>query len=208
MTRKLMIASLVLAIFSFSSCENATKNTTAKSEATATENTTNTLKIAYFEVDSVVKHYKLFIDLNNTYNKKAEKVKTELEKKATKFQKKLETFQREIQNGLITRTKAMEKEQKLQTEQQELIQYRDAEFAKLSEEEQVMGNKISYNLKQYVQNFNKDFKYDLILSTSMGNATVVSGNPKLNISNEIIEGLNKEYEDGEKEDKTTVKKKK
>lgn len=199
MTRNFIIASLVMTIFSFSSCENGlTTEKIAPTPTTITAgNNSDSPKIAYFELDSVVKHYKLFTELNSIYNKKAGKVEAELEKKAAIFQNKLETYQREVNNGLMTRTKATETEQKLQMGQQELMQYRDTEFAKLKEEEMVMGNRISYNIKEFISKYNADYKYDLILSTSMSNSTVVSGNPKFNISNEIIEGLNKEYDENE-----------
>ena len=135
----------------------------------------------------------MYQDLNKEFLVKADKSRTALEKKGTAFQTKFKSFENKIKNGLVTREEAMAMEQKLQVEQQEIMQYRDAELAKLGEEEQVMVNKIRYNVSEFITKYNLEKKYDLILSTASGSSTVMASNPALDITNDIIKGLNAEY---------------
>lgn len=192
MTRNFTIIALISLAAMLVSCGTQTDATTTKhSTAAGTPSVKPT--IVYVNVDSVAMKYEMYNDLREEFTTKAKKAQKELEVKATAFQKELISFENEVKNGLITRTGAMEKEQKLQAKQQEILKYREQVLAKLSEEETVMGNKIGYSITEFIEKFNATAKYDMIISTSASSNTVLTANPNLDITADIYNGLNKEY---------------
>ncbi len=188
MIKKFTIVAFFAALLITVSCNE----TTTANQSQATTPSVQP-KIVYVNTDSIVKAYKMYQDLNKEFVVKAEKSQKGLEKKGTAFQTKLKSFENKIKNGLVTREEAMKMEQQLQAEQQEIMQFRDQEVAKLGEEEQVMINKIRFNVSEFIEKYNKEAKYDLILSTATGSNTVMASNPGFDITNDIITGLNAEY---------------
>lgn len=186
---KTLILSLTALALLFTSCNNGAVTTQQPSN----ERTSTTPSIVYVDVDSLVQGYTMYKELNADFVKKAEKIQKELETKATAFQRNVQSYEQKVRNGLVTTMGAAEIEKNLQKEQQDLIQYRDEVTAKMAEEEAVMVNQIKFNIKEYIAKYNLQKGYDLILSTSAASNTVLIGNPSLNITIDVMNGLNTEY---------------
>lgn len=196
--RQFTITVLIAVSTIFTSCNIIEQEPTAtESKKIASieniENNPINAKIVYVNIDTVAMNYEMFKDLNVKFVAKAEKAQTELEKKATAFQTKVFDFEKEIKNGLITRTGASVKQQSLQKEEQEIMQYQNEILNSLKEEETVLFNNVRFNIEQYIQKYNQAKKYDLIISTSKASGTVMAANPALDITTDITNGLNSEY---------------
>ena len=65
----------------------------------------------------------------------------------------------------------------------------------MAEEQQVMMNQIANAIAEYVTEFNAEHQYALILATAGGilSTPVVAGDPKLDITDELLAGLNAAY---------------
>ena len=65
----------------------------------------------------------------------------------------------------------------------------------LAEKESVLLNKINEAVISYIEKYNEEKKYSLILSTNTRNinSPVILGNKSLDITSEIIKGLNELY---------------
>ncbi|MFI3263287.1 MAG: OmpH family outer membrane protein [Rikenellaceae bacterium] len=191
---KFTLSALMLSTIIFA-CAPAT--TTADTEATATTTEdarkTTDLSIAYINNDTLITYYNLFIDLRGDYETKATKIQTELQNKSRALERKMVSAQEKVEKGLVTRSEAMQLEQSLQTEQQSLITYRDKVLAELAEEEQVMSNKLRNAIDTYIAKYNETAKYDLILNQNAATNVIMLGNPDLDITQDIIKGLNAEY---------------
>ena len=98
-------------------------------------------------------------------------------------------YQDKIQKGLVTRSQAQSIEENLNKKQQSFMQHRDQVMSELAEEEQVMLNRIHYSITEYLKEFNSDYRYKMILSSS----TVLNADPSLDLTQIILEGLNKKY---------------
>ena len=61
-----------------------------------------------------------------------------------------------------------------------------------AEEEQVMLNRIHYSITEYLKEFNSDYRYKMILSSST-TGPVLNADPSLDLTQIILEGLNKKY---------------
>ncbi len=170
------------------SCNNAAQQPISQQTASSVMS-----KIVYVNIDSLVNNYKMYIDLNGDFTQKADKIQLELERKTTAFQKKFQSYDTRIKNGLVTRTEALQMEQEMQKEQQDILVYRDEVLAELAEEEQVMINRIKFNIQEFIKKYNMVKKYDMILSHTAAAGTVMDANPELDITSDVIAGMNAEY---------------
>ncbi|MDR1582195.1 MAG: OmpH family outer membrane protein [Prevotellaceae bacterium] len=146
--------------------------------------------IAYIRLDSVVQKYDYYHDLRRSFEQKAKKKEDELKVKMNALQADAKVFQEKYQKMLLTNSEAEEQRQRLEQRDNEL---RNVEYPKmmqeLSEEETVMSRKVLDAIQGYVEKYNEEKKYSLILNA----ATIMVGTPSMDITHEILQGLNQEY---------------
>ena len=64
--------------------------------------------------------------------------------------------------------------------------------AELAEENTVMMNNIYHSLNKFLEEFNSDYRYSMILTTS-GGAPILHADPLLDITDLVVDGLNAQY---------------
>lgn len=192
--KKLFVAAAVL--LAFTACQNKQQGTAAENTETAgTELAEKAAPaVAYVQIDSLMLDYKLAEELRNTFQAKANKADREFNAKYQKFEKDMMDAQDKIQKGLVTRATAEQMQQQLMQQQQELMETRDRMMGELAEEEQVMNNRIYFAVTDYLKEYNADYKYAMILSTATGTGPVLHADPSLDITKEVLAGLNARYE--------------
>lgn len=194
--RKLLFIALVLSV-AMTGCKNKPADNQASANAeSATEagkSVQLTGKIAYINLDSLIARYNMAIDLRTAFEAKYKKADSELTAKGRRLEKDIADYQEKIQKGLVTRAQAAEIEDKLNKQQQTVLANRDKLTQELAEEEQVMNNRIYYGVVDYLNEYNSDYKYDMILSTT-ATGPIFSANPAMDITGEILVGLNAKYD--------------
>lgn len=198
---KLSIASFImLSAVALVGCGQKTGSATATStDSTATVATAQAGpsieyngKIVYIVVDSLMRGYNYAIDLRGTFEEKSTKAQTELNNKARSLEREARDYQEKAQKGILTRSEAQTIETGLQQKEQNLMQFRDKMMQELTEEEAVTMNKISNAILEYVTKYNSEKKYSMIISSTGAN-TVLIADPSLNITADLLSGLNEEY---------------
>lgn len=149
-------------------------------------------QIAYVDLDSLLVNYDLYIDRNAEIQAKAQKAETELTNKTRVLEKSFTSAQEKVEKGLVTRSEALRLQQDLERDEQSLYEHRDKVQRELAEESQVLMNNIINNLDKFLGEFNADYKYSMILTTS-GNTPVLHADPRLNITRIVLDGLNERY---------------
>mgnify|MGYP002231689080 CR=1 FL=1 len=66
-------------------------------------------------------------------------------------------------------------------QQQELLATRDRMMGELAEEEQVMNNRIYYAVMDYLKEYNADYKYSMIISTT-ASGPILHADPAMDIT--------------------------
>lgn len=192
--KKLFVAAAVL--MAFTACQNRQQEPVAENTETAGTELAEkaTPAVAYVQIDSLMLDYKLAEELRNTFQAKANKADREFNAKYQKFEKDMMDAQDKIQKGLVTRVTAEQMQQQLMQQQQELMETRDRMMAELAEEEQVMNNRIYFAVTDYLKEFNADYKYAMIISTTTAGGPVLHADPALDITKVVLAELNKRYE--------------
>ncbi len=149
--------------------------------------------IVYIQLDSIVAGYDMYNDLMTEFQGMAQQVSDELTKKGNKWESDAKSFENSVQKGLLTRSKAEEQQQSLLQRQQSLQEEASRRQNELAEEESVRINQVMNAIQEYVDKYNAEKQFSIILSTSNATGTVITGNTGLNITEEILNGLNAEY---------------
>ena len=175
-------------------CNGKQENTVAAGNAPAgtQQEVADGLKIAYVEVDSLLSKYNFCIEMNEEMVKKEENVRATLNDKRKQLENEQKDFQYKYENNAFTQNRAQEEYNRLMKKAQEL----DVLQARLAEELAVESQKNTLQLRDSIKNFleiyNKDKKYSFILSNT-GIDKLLYADQAYNITDEIVEGLNKRY---------------
>lgn len=170
----------------------------SKSASVAAEGTETVAEkgaVVYFNIDRVLNEYDMANDLSSVVETKAQGIQQEITRRGNSLQKKMNDFQEKMDKGLITRSVAEVQAQRLQQEQNEFQNYAAQKQQEMAEEQQVMMNQIGNAIKEYIDKFNAEKQFALIISTSgdILPAPVVAGDASLDITEALIAGLNEEY---------------
>ena len=182
----------VLAVFvllSFTQCANKPAANTVN-EGTDTPTFNQGLKIAYVDVDSLLSAYLFYQDLAEQMLRKEENSRLLLTEEAEKLQKEIDDFNKKLQNNVFSSQERVNQEQnRLLKKQQEF----EALEAKLSNELMIESNKnaekVSEAVNSFLKEYNKDKGFNLILSK----ASIMLADESMDITAEVIEGLNANY---------------
>ncbi len=180
-------------MLAFAACKNNTGAAAANGEGSGEDRKVETVyDIAYVNMDSLITNYGRYMDLSAEFEAKATKVQKDLESRARRLQNEAMDYQEKVQKGLVTRSQAAQLQEDLEKKGNNFEADRQKQMASLSEEEQVLTNQVIHAVVQYVEQFNADLRYKMILTTS-GNSPVLHADPALNITKVILDGLNADY---------------
>ncbi len=179
------------AILSLSGCNN----NGAPAAKEAGESAAVAGAIVYFNLDRVLNEYDMANDLRSVAETKFNSINQEVTRRGNKLEKDSKAFQDKINKGLMTQSVAEIQYKKLQDQQNSFNQYAAQKQQEIAEEQQVMMNQIGDAIKTYLDKLNEEKKYGMIISTQgdVLPAPVVTGDASLDITDEIIAGLNEEY---------------
>ena len=190
----ILIAGLIVLFVLFLTNKNTdktTENTQQTTDTLKTENIERSNEIAYINVDSLLRNYKFYDELEAKLMDKQKTLESQLNSKMAKFQRDVNEFQKKVQLGsFLSQASAQSQQEELGMRQQKLLQLKDDLSMQLAQETQNMNNQLLDTVINYLKIYNNDKKYQYILNS----ASFLIGNPANNITNEIIEGLNKRYD--------------
>lgn len=192
---KKVLFAAVAAIFSLAACQNNNSGTAAtggNGTETSVEISQTLPSVAYINIDSLLLNYDRAMDMQKTFEDRYTKAEREIQTKMQRLEKDMMDYQDRAQKGLMTRSQMAETEEKLGRQQQTLVADRDRLLGELSEEEQVMNNTIFYAVSDFLSVYNADYRYSMIISTT-ASGPLLHANPALNITSEVLKGLNEEY---------------
>ncbi len=149
--------------------------------------------IVYVQLDSLIANYDMYNDLMTAFQSKVQGIQDDLSKRGRRLESDAKAFENQVQKGLLTRSAAEEQQNKLMQRQQNLQNDAAKKDAEIQEEQAVLNNQVYYAVKEYIEKYNEEHQYSLILTTSGVTNTVLNVNPGLDITADVLKGLNEDY---------------
>lgn len=193
--RSFSVMSMALAVLS--ACNQSETKMDEEPAGAATETVTG-MKIAYVEVDSLMSQYNFCKEYTLILQKKSNNARNTLNQKGAQLQKAAANFQEKLQsNGFASREEAERVQMALQRQQQDLQELQNRLGSELDAETAKFNDALRDSLQNFLKVYNKSKKYDIILSKAGDN--ILYAAKKYDITQDVINGLNKRY-------KSTIKK--
>lgn len=185
----LIVAVAALFVLHFTGRGKASQIQTAGSESvTATKG-----DIVYINLDTLINQYDMYNDLRSELQGKLSAIENDINKQGRALENDIKSFQEKMQKGLLTRSQAESMNNDLAQRDQDLRNLTQQKQMEMAEEESVMFNKVMDAITTYVAEYNRQKQYSLILTTTTATTTVLNGNAGLDITQDILSGLNAEY---------------
>jgi outer membrane protein len=148
-------------------------------------------KIAYINTDSINEHYAYIADFTKVLKSKKSVIENQMQTLTTKFQKDYESFQQSAQAGIASEADLMKQKTNLERQQQDIAN-KELQMQNLGIELEEKNIELNKNVKDFLAKYNNG-KFDYVLSYSDMMPTILLVNPKLDITNDILNGINQEY---------------
>ena len=194
-----------IALFAFAAMLFFTQCAKEQSAQQSSTDATNTaavaeksIKIAFVDIDSLLAKYEFSIIVNKEMLRKEEDMRMKLAEKAKTLQADYEDFQRKLQNNVYaTRERAEEEQARILKQKDALEKLEQRLIGELSAESQKNNITLHDSINSFLKAYNAEKKFDLILSRVGDN--ILFANDALNITEEVINGLNARYTPATKE---------
>ena len=188
-----------IALFAFAAMLFFTQCAKEQSAQQSSNDATNTaavaeksIKIAFVDIDSLLAKYEFSIIVNKEMLRKEEDMRMKLAEKAKALQADYDDFQRKLQNNVYaTRERAEEEQARILKQKDALEKLEQRLIGELSAESQKNNITLHDSINSFLKAYNADKKFDLILSRVGDN--LLYANDALNITEEVINGLNARY---------------
>ena len=190
-----VLSFLAVVLLGFTACENkATVAESGSNNEINAEAADRDVKIAYVLTDSLIAKYEFFIQKSGEITAKGKKFEGELSTRARGFEQEVANFQQTAAS--MTPNQARAKEEDLVKKERNLMTYRDNLMQELSAEEAKLYSDVYDQIQEYLKNYAEENGLDMILSYTKGGAVWYSNNT-LDITDKVIQGLNKKFSENQ-----------
>ena len=182
------------------SCNNS--NPKMDEQPAQAESATTELKIAYIEVDSLMTQDNFAKDKSLELQKKSNNARNTLTQKGNQLQAAAANFQQKLQNnGFQSREQAAGVQAAIERQQRDLQELQARLETELASETAKFNDALRDSLSNFLKAYNKDKKYTMILSKAGDN--ILMADKKYDITQDVINGLNKRYKPATKKTENT-----
>lgn len=179
---------LIVGFIGLAACQ---PKSTSEGESEEAAPTKTNLSFAYVNSDTLATQYKYFEEVSQKLEEKRAKYEKEFANRASGLQKQIEDYQKTAQNMTMAQARAVEED--LTRKQQNLQQYQQSLTQELLKEEAKLNKELYEAVAEYLKKYGKEHNLDMIFKHSTG-GEIWYGDSTMDITNEVIEGLNKAYE--------------
>ena len=194
MTKNLLFGTLAATAVSLATLNSCDKSPKQDESAPVSQKAPVELKIAYVEVDSLMTQYEFCKEYSLILDKKGQNIQATLRQKGQALQSAAANFQQKLQANSYTREQAEQIQAGLQKQNADLEALQQRLGAEFQEETNKFNAALHDSLQHYLARYNKDQKYSLILSKSGDN--ILYADKGIDITAQVVAGLNKAYKKG------------
>lgn len=150
------------------------------------------LSIAYVNSDTLLTNYNYYEEVSKRLDEKRIKLQQEYTRRAEGLQRQIEDYQRTMTNLTIAQARAVEED--LGRKRQNLLQYQETISQDLMREEASITQELYEKVSSFLKTYGDNNNLQVVLTYSAGSGLLYA-NDALNITEQVITGLNTLYDD-------------
>lgn len=183
----------------------ASCNKTAPAETTTDAAATTAVQgsVVYIRLDSLSNQYTAFKDMMSALETKANAADQGQNQRVASFQRDVQNLQRRANSGQMAPKEIGTEQERLAGREQALMQEADRLRQELQLEQLKIMGEFEENLQAILEEVQKEFKYDYILSYGAGTGVLMAAE-ELDITPEVAKRLNKIPMDGKMKEAVTA----
>ncbi len=195
--KKLILAVATVIAFAGTSCSDSGKSSVLSAARPAGDSVAARCNIRYIDVDSVLSAYTLAQELTAQQQKEMIAFESAARQKDTDLQRLQNSIQTKYQNNGYLTQESMEADMKsLQQKQTEANNWANTHQNRLAQLVAQQQQRLNDSLQNFLRDYNAVYHYDAILDKKVG-----FFDPSLDITADIINGLNERYTPAKEEAK-------
>ena len=189
-TKTFILATVALLTLGMAGCNNS--DSKQNPEAAAPVIAEGGLKIAYVDTDTIMAKFQYAIDLNEELLAYKDQQEKYYQQQMTQFQTDYNNY---LQTGAsLTLTQQQAKEAELKQRMEKMSTLEQELMAKVAERQLSENTKLLNAIFAFIREYNAaNQQFDVILRKSFNDTPVLYANPAMDITEEILAGLNEEY---------------
>ena len=189
MKKVLFTLAAAMVMFAMTACNNNGKENPEATPVVAPE---GGLKIAYVDTDTLMAKYQYAIDLEEELRAYKDQQEKYYQQQMTQFQTDYNNY---LQTGAsMTLTQQQAKEAELKQRMEKMSTLEQELMAKVAERQLSENTKLLNAIFAFIREYNAaNQQFDVILRRSFNDTPVLYANPAMDITDEILAGLNEEY---------------
>ncbi|HLT86714.1 MAG TPA: OmpH family outer membrane protein [Sphingobacterium sp.] len=189
----------VLAIASCNQNANTGATNTTNDSAASVANANKEEKIVYINSDTLSEKYEYYKDVRTKLEAKVKKAQSDLQSKGQAFQREVAEYQQKA--ATMSASERQATEERLARKQDELGRLDQNASASIAQDESTEFTNVYNTITEYLKKHAEEKGYELVLTYSVSNPTVLYAEKKMDITAEVVEALNKEYKDKKAKEK-------
>jgi len=202
--KKITILLSVLGVVFLAACNSEKpkdNKTTTNTNTSAKTNENLDKSVVYVDTDSLIAGYELYKKASKEFQVKENQFSSDLEKQELAFRDKYLMAERNAASmtmGELENTKKT-----LAQEEQRIVQYKNSLAQNLANQQKESIDKINKNISDFMKRYAEKNGYKMILNYKQG-VTAWYADSNLDVTKDVMKGLNEEYTAQGKDTKTTT----
>lgn len=153
--------------------------------------TTSKNELVYVDINKLMEGYNRTKVEKKVFNAETNKLKANVDSLLVSWQDELKTYEKE--KASMSKKELMLKQELLQNKQQQLNSYQQVVQEQIKDNDQKLTQTIVNDINDYVKEYGEEQGYNIIFGAG-GNGNIMYANDISNITSDVLERLNSEYE--------------
>ena len=155
------------------------------------------ISVAFVNIDSLNENYKFVKALKTDLESTGKRLQIEILTEQSNLEKEAADFQRQVTNNTITEEKAKMVYEELMQKQQNLMDKKDRYTQQVAEQELHLNLQLLDTVTNFLKRYNRSYGFDYVLTYKTGGDILIA-NDTLDITKDVVNLLNQEYNPGKK----------
>ena len=154
------------------------------------------MRMAYVDIDTFEAHYESLKKKKDEFKAQQQSMESELQRSAGQMQADYESVMRKQQAGTLTQAEEQSAQKRIGQMQQSLESRKQAMATQFQEKLESFNTDLHTQMDAFLEKYVRDHHFDYVLSYSRSNAVILYADKGLNITQDVIKGMNEQATTG------------
>jgi outer membrane protein len=185
-----LLGVIILFILHFTGSKKSTTSTKGTSVVSNAAPGGGGIRIAYVDIDSFEANYQSLKSKKAEFSAQQEAMERELQRSAEQMQADIANVQRKAEAKTLTQPEYEAAQRRIGQMQQTLETRRQAMSTQFQNKLEAFNKDLHTRMDAFLEEYTREHDFDYVLSYTRSNPIILYGNKSLNITDEVVKGMN------------------